>query len=647
MDSMGQKVNTRTRKMGGSMVWFPRGLALERYSTRIRPEVEGILNNIEIPEGEKLIIKLYMIGRSEQKANPMIMICCSDKATRKEAEALIRESGLLDRHENSGFGLGSTGFPLESTFLPRPLGKETHSESNPSTKEFMRTEIYGLTEPGIGRKLCFVTSSRSGQTVQYATGGPIMRLGDQFCQLTVAHAMKHDLGPELPTEHELDSDECEFDGQSDEEDDEHLILSRASLSPRDSMRDVDPDSDQQDSQPSSIYSDPNPETPSLESLKISETRQPLKSVRMGQIDEDWKSSARLCWFSTPVDYNRELDYFLIALPTEPSELAKRTNQITIDDSPKSRTIQVDNIASVRNQDISILVITSRGPIHGTILSHPTSFKAAGSSSFQQLLTVLLSKGLMEGDSGSAIIHAQTGHFYGHVVLGFESDCVAYVLSSPDIMANIIFVDRQLPSFYRADEYERSNSPPTAQFHHTITKSGSTLSHDTAPSSHVNRSRKTVRFGEDTSSRTRSLGSSNLWSGSDASSSSKGTTYSGAGHSGRQTDSLHETNLLREMIQKYLHDASEAKAKAQNLAEQLHLREDKITALNDRCAQLNKEKESLKIKLATLEKHEGESRALHRALSDARREVEKLKTEVRRTHPESQNTHDESEFMLRY
>jgi hypothetical protein len=40
--------------------------------------------NVELPEAEKLIVKLYMTERSEQKASPIIMICCCDKATRKD-----------------------------------------------------------------------------------------------------------------------------------------------------------------------------------------------------------------------------------------------------------------------------------------------------------------------------------------------------------------------------------------------------------------------------------------------------------------------------------------------------------------------------------------------------------------------------------
>lgn len=469
MDSMGPQINTRTRKIGGSTAWFPRGPALKHFSDKIRPEVERILDNIELPEVEKLIVKLYMIGRSEQKANPIIMICCSDKATRKEAEASIRESGLLDQHDNCGFGLVSTGLPLETSFLPRPLGKAIYLDMNASAEDALKVDVYGLTEPGIGRKLGFVASSQSGRTVQCATGGPIIRLGGHLYQLTVAHVMKHNPISNSHQEHDWDADEWEFDGQSDEDDNENLILSRGSISPGESLRDTEPDSDQQRSQQSSPSSDSYPEIPDTlfsDSQNFSASSMSPKSVQTEHGDDKWDPSTLLRSLSMPCWNFGELDYLMIKLTAEASGPNQELNQVTIDELSKSRSIQVDDIASVKTDVTSILAITSRGPIPGDIVSDSMSFKAGGSSSFQQLLTVLLSKGLREGDSGSAIIDSQTGHFYGHVVLGVDGDCVAYVLPSPSIMAKITTQFLQLPSFHRVNKDERPGSAPAVQLHRT-------------------------------------------------------------------------------------------------------------------------------------------------------------------------------------
>lgn len=469
MDSMGDKVTTRTKGIREHTVWFSRGPALERYNEIIRPEVEGILNNIELPEGEKLIVKLYMVGPTEQRVNPMIMICCPNKATCEKAEALIRQSELLERQESHGFGLGSSAFPFEASFVPRPLGKGIYLDLHPSTEDDLKVDVYGLNEPGIGRKLGFVNSSQSGWSVQYATGGPVVRLGDNLYQLTVAHATKPIPDSKAPQQQGWDADECEFDGQSEEDEDEHLILSRGSLSPGGFMRDAEPDPDQQWSQQSSAYTDSYPATPDSRlfgSERMTTPTMSPKSVQTPEEHDEWKSSTPLGSFPVPDGYGGELDYLLIKLPAETFELAKELNEVTLDKPSMSRSVQVRDIASVKNDSVSILAITSREVIPGSVLRDSVSFKTRRSCSFQQLLTVLLSKGLREGDSGSAIIDAQTGHFYGYVVLGVDGDSVAYALPSPMVMAKITTQFQQLPTFYHAHESGRSNSPPMSRYQHT-------------------------------------------------------------------------------------------------------------------------------------------------------------------------------------
>lgn len=88
--------------------------------TTIRPEVECILRNVELLEGAPLLLNLYMIGKSEDKANPVIMVCCVNREIRKQAEALIRESNILDTFH--GFGLDSTALPLEAGDIPSLVG---------------------------------------------------------------------------------------------------------------------------------------------------------------------------------------------------------------------------------------------------------------------------------------------------------------------------------------------------------------------------------------------------------------------------------------------------------------------------------------------------------------------------------------------
>jgi hypothetical protein len=478
MASMGQRINTRTRKLGGSIAWFPCGPALNRYTDHIRPEIERILSHIELPEDERLVVKLYMIGRSEQKANPIIMICCPDKATCKEAEALIRESGLLDQEGNSGFGLGSTGLPLETSFLPRALGKVIYLDSDSSLKDALTIDVYGLTIPGIGRRLGFAASGSTGRVVQYATGGPIIRLGDCVFQLTVAHGVKHNPNTRSHHAQYWDTDECEFDGQPDEDEDDALILSRGSTSPEDFHRGSETDSDPQHSTCSETSSDiPDAQVLDREQVRATKSSPKPAETAQEQQDSEWDRSTLLHSFIDPHGYVRELDYLTIKLPEAP-ELGWEANQITVGEKSRPRKIQVGDIASIRADITQVFAVTSRGPVPGNLVSDSMLFKAGGSSSFHELLTVLLSEVLREGDSGSAIVDAQTGDFYGHVVLGVDGDSVAYVLPSPSIMAKITSQFGKLPSFYRPASrgYEGPKSASAAHFPRTE----NSLTGDTRP-----------------------------------------------------------------------------------------------------------------------------------------------------------------------
>lgn len=460
-DSLGRQIDSRVK---GSLVWFARGPAQKRYNEVMRPEVENILNNIELPEGPKLLLKLYMIGSigqdDEPKANPIIMICCPHKETCEEAIALIRKSGLLEREEHRGFGLGSNGFPLETSGVPRPLGKGIYLDIDPTTEAALKVDVYGLSEPGIGRKLGFVASSQSSWTVQYATGGPVVYLGDHLYQLTVAHAAKPSSGSKAAEEQGSNMFECEFDGQFEEDDDEHMILSRGSVSPGGPLRDSEHESDQQTPQQSSAYSDSYPETPDTRQFQSPRMSSPMmspKSVEMAEDNNDWKFSTLMGSFPMPDGYGGELDYLLVKLPEESPRLAKGLNEVALDEPFRSRSVHVHDIASTKDAEVSIFAITSRGPIRGDILADAVSFKIRKSCSFQQLLTVSLSEGLREGDSGSALIDAQTGDFYGYVILGVDGDCVAYALPSPMVMAKITTQFQHLPSFRLPKEYESSSS----------------------------------------------------------------------------------------------------------------------------------------------------------------------------------------------
>lgn len=449
--------------MGTSLAWFPQGPALEKYNDKIRPEIERILSNIELPEGEKLFVKLYIIGKNVNKANPMVMVCCYNKAIRKEAEGLIRDSGLLDQDDNIGFGIGSTVFPLEMTFVPGPVGDNTTPIPIIPPEDHSQTvEVYGTMNPEIGRRLVFY---REGVMTQLATGGPIIRIGEALFQLTVAHAMYKPSFSEASPADNLVLDECEFDGQSDEEDDSHLVLSRGSLSPDDSVREMDLPLEAEQSQASSSSSGSwNPSSGSLGYATPEVTPEPGDQTNTSNTQSSFRehSTTLLDSFRLANDRVMDMDYWLVKLPTDEHALASNTIHPGKSSDASLTNTEVVDIAEVNGHKINITVVTNRGLISGIILPDSTSVKMSGSSAFSTMLTVLLSEDIQTGDSGSAVVDTATGGFYGHVVLGVPGSSAAYILPSRVTFCDIVLRIGNIPVLHRGSGINSSNRQTSSE-----------------------------------------------------------------------------------------------------------------------------------------------------------------------------------------
>lgn len=117
------------------------------------------------------------------------------------------------------------------------------------------------------------------------------------------------------------------------------------------------------------------------------------------------------------------------------------------------------------------------------------------------------------------------------------------------------------------------------------------------------SRKTVRFGEDTTSRSGSSRSSTSRSESGSGSSTTSSHYSGTAYPDHYTDPLYEQQALKQALEATVNQADEWKAKAQDIDRQLNKKLSDLTkklrqseanaqAVNSRCDNLEDEKKEL-------------------------------------------------------
>lgn len=439
----------KLRKMGKWFAWLATGTARERYRDLILPELDEILKGIEPPQGAPFLIKLYMVGRDEEglTANPIVTICCPVKAICEDAIALVREAGILEKVELSGFGLGYVTFPLESrnaNVRLRLLGSEILPATPGEKANISTVDVYGVPGPRIGRKLRFIISSDSTQVVRDATGGPIVRIGEDVYQLAAAHATQPTVDSDSWGQYDARLGQYAFDDRfddqsdvDDEDDDDETILSRASLtSEESSAKGEDGSSDGLETSGHSNASDSSDRisvsSPPLDghSYTPEPPEVPTKKLKT-QAEEGYFFLGSI---SAPLDREFGLDYVLFKLPLD--EINMAGNKTAGSDTDAS--FIVHDIADFNDdmESTEVFVVTSRGLISGSIYPDSSMVKFRGSPRLQRVLMVLLSEDIKKGDSGSVVIDARTGNLYGHVIMGAEEDTVIYIVPATDVFDDL-------------------------------------------------------------------------------------------------------------------------------------------------------------------------------------------------------------------
>lgn len=446
-------------------MWLTRGPARTKYNQSLRPVLDELFKSIEPPQGAPFVVKPYMIGRDEEgrTANPRVTLCCPLPKVCKEAMAALQESGCLERPELSGFGMGYATVPLESQSQDpnvrlRLLQDETQSTSVTEGDCTSKIHVFGTPDQRMGRKLRFHHRTDTTHETREATGGPIIRLGNDLYQLTVAHAAQPSTRTAMSDDGEASSNSYWFqersmdDSQIDNDswDDDELALSIASRSSQGSLtRDEDALSDDQAiSSPSNASGSSRAATTFSRSLE-DQPNIAQESVTMHQQLQIPEEDAYEFLLSIPGPLAREvtLDYILLKL--QPDENSNLRNETVC--TKHGASLQVCEVGVIDDDMDSahILVVTSHGMISGKIYYDSSLIKFPGSQNFQNTLLAVLYGQVTKGDSGSAVIGARTGDFYGHAVIGTNPGSIVYVVPAVDIFNDIRANFAETPDLYLA------------------------------------------------------------------------------------------------------------------------------------------------------------------------------------------------------
>ncbi|KAI1329215.1 hypothetical protein F5Y16DRAFT_397678 [Xylariaceae sp. FL0255] len=455
-------------------VWYPKGPALEVFEQKVQPEISAILSALDIPSHIDVFIRLYMIGRNADEANPIVMICCTEEKVRNASEDLVRENGLLGRHK--GFGLGTAALPFEHNtpirrlagvdeggnlnmaeahailddyqhissmslpVIPAPTDSQNLSGGVPGTAVFA-----GSPAPYLGRRIC-ASSTDNPNSFHDATGGVVIEIGGKYYQLTVGHLVDshgHESTVNTPimslNDYHFDGqDSADEDGSSDEDiTSEYSVTTRGSSSPP-----FDEFSgDDMDEQTTIQFEFLDPYVHNGEDQEASSDTQPTLEMHNslgGKISHDLESigpcrkTTCLIGFLPHKDKKLPqnlLDYAIIPLLNEDvNDLGGMLNNC-IDPSK--------NLAEVRNQVPKVFAATSAQQmfpckiIPGTLMYH-----RSGNAPFQKLFCVDLSRKVSGGQCGSAILDKDSGALFGHLVMGVPGTRRAYFLSAAQIFRDL-------------------------------------------------------------------------------------------------------------------------------------------------------------------------------------------------------------------
>ncbi|KAI1144723.1 hypothetical protein F4825DRAFT_342036 [Nemania diffusa] len=481
-ESIGRQTScSRVRKR---TVWWPRGPALDTFEKLIQPQIEINLKRVDFGHAE-LFIKLYMIGRKPESANPIIMVCCTDSEARDAAEAAIRESGLLNGHE--GFGLGAISLPLEhptpvrrlspknddcdlsarssksdttnppSELLPSlstngsfhpPLGNTLFPPSTPSALDGSLLLIVdtlpipdepgisnaglvvfaSVLEPLLGRRICTSTNSSQASThLQYATAGVVIKVGKIYYQLTAGHLFEIESGISDSKSAPTSLDECRFDGQSDDDENDSdynlEMTERGSKTPEDAQSSNGSASDSTSGE--TIGDEPHD---ALSAQKIHNS-----DVKRFEVPENPPNTDRvvpIAHLPRGRSFRCPIDYAIIALPNSSVEnMGRKIN------TPGAYP-RVTDVAEAGYEERNIIVVTHSTIIEGVLIPGKMAHRGYKAHQFESLIQIELKSEVFEGDSGSPVLDMSTGSLYGHIIMGVPGTKLAYIVQALDIFRDI-------------------------------------------------------------------------------------------------------------------------------------------------------------------------------------------------------------------
>ncbi|KIW10600.1 hypothetical protein PV08_11564 [Exophiala spinifera] len=379
------------------------GPAYQIFVTQFKPQLNIYLeNDPDLMLGPRARYTCCMVGRSEYKIYPAIILHSPDESFCRKVDKIIRSSDewKIFKKSNPLFVL------ITAARAPSRISPGTSPHDGDEAGDDQVTVISH--EPAhrlFGTSISFQKSGPSPSPMGgNATLGGIVFLDGVPYGLTVAHALNSSQQHDRPQSSLNLGFPCvEMYGFGDEDD--SLFAALAQDEP------TEPDTIETDTEGLS--------GPVQGTVRPEMSRSSQGALQQSSDDgKDW-ALIKLSPAQAVQARTRNLNYLpgLVLQNGEP--------------------LVVSRMGVVSSQEQRVLLVTaSKGAMQGTVSSTPSFYRSDGQRRFGEVLSVRLDRGLVFGDSGSWVIDAAEGFWLGHIIAEEPSETVAYLVPAHIIAQDI-------------------------------------------------------------------------------------------------------------------------------------------------------------------------------------------------------------------
>jgi hypothetical protein len=435
------------------LCWEVKGRIADEYNC-LGPKILRELQQSCKESSQEIFVEPYMVGKSPQKARPVIVIASEDKTTREDAKRVIEDSDIIQEYPHfklwplrylptgpvnpvaaqhsvqielspsegptAGIDTAMRYVDLSSiTNSALPLGRRPGDTSGPTTTRPPVDVYYDPSQPvrPIGLTIYI---EQTEDTLRRATANAVFQ-GTEYGYLTAAHVLLQSGSGIRSSDPPGDHFDFPFDVDSESETEDGIRTSSLS------------------------FQSEHLEFKHQDKLSDRGVSLSMLATAKGLLNANLRKLGTISLEETSTDYT------VIQVTDEPvleflASIPKSTRNIS---KPCRSTVTA---------------WTSRGAVHGHLLGIPLYMRMPNSKSLDEVYKFAYESAIMYGDSGSLVTNSETRIVYGFLVADTQRQRVAFMISLEKVLGirrqevtwNLVTLDTQVQMTVPREEARRTS-----------------------------------------------------------------------------------------------------------------------------------------------------------------------------------------------